>query len=267
MATLRLAISSLRILIYLRTGKRRAAEIQKKSQSQERRWVFYTKDAKAFEDEEMKDEAVAKPTPQLEDPRTSRSQVNISFCTANQEMHERYWTQLKMRVANGAAHNLHSSNLLLEVTQSNVVRAMLANAASMGLTMDILSEEIVSCFNIAGPVTLCLPPSLRPSSSQKHIIHHPWIDLVPITSFRNSLLSNIGKYDDEELCGDLYGLCGSSREIGLLVWGEAWDPLAYEVSEQLIKKWGWILTDCPELLESTNLWREKRGEKRLPAVV
>jgi hypothetical protein len=71
------------------------------------------------------------------------------------------------------------------------------------------------------------------------------------------------RYDDEELCGDLFGVCGASREVGLFIWGEAWDPSAYEASEHFVQKWSWILEDCPDILESTNYWRRKRGERPL----
>lgn len=158
--------------------------------------------------------------------------------------------------------NLRSPNLLL-VAQFNIIRAMLANAANMGLTLDILSDDIASHFNIAGPVTVHLPPSLQPIPSQKHIIHHPWIDLIPISSFRNTLLSKMEQYDEEELCGDLYGVCASSQAVGMVVWGEAWDPTAYEVSERVLNKWDWLFRDCPEIIRSTNHWRRERGEKPL----
>jgi len=69
--------------------------------------------------------------------------------------------------------------------------------------------------------------------------------------------------DEDELCGDLYGVCVSSDETGLRVWGEAWDPLAYEVSETLIRKWSWLVEECPDIIKSTNYWRRQRGEKAI----
>lgn len=156
-----------------------------------------------------------------------------------------------------------SLSLIHSVKQFNIFRAMFNNAATMELTMDVLNEDIASLFNIAGPITFHLPPSLQPSSTQKQIIHHPWIDLLPVRSFRNTLLARMREYDDEELCGDLYGLNSASGEVGLVIWGESWDPLAYEVSEKVVEKWSWILRDSPELLASTNYWRKKRGEKPL----
>lgn len=184
-------------------------------------------------------------------------------CGSNQTIREKYWAQLKAKVAEGAAKKVQSPDLLLPVAQFNIMRAAFENATSMGLTWDILSEDIASYFNIAGPVTLRLPPSLEPSETQRSIVHHPWIDLIPIPSLRDALLLHVDEYDEDQLCGDLYGICGPSPEVGLLVWGEAWDPSAYEVSERVFNKWGRFLRDCPELLKSTNYWRRKRGEKQL----
>lgn len=248
----------------LHSGKKKAVQLEKEDKIQQRRWVFYTNEANAFaEHGAARDKKIAQPALKLEDPPIQQPQIDPCLCTATQITREQHWVQLRRKVAESAASNLQSPNLLLPVAQYNIMRAMLANAASMGLTMEILSEDIASYFNIAGPVTLCLPPSLQPSASQKQIIHHPWIDLIPIASFRNTLLSKLDKYNEEELCGDLYGVCGSSREVGLIVWGEAWDPTAYEVSEAVAKKWSWLLRDCPELLKSTNYWRKQRGEKPL----
>lgn len=171
--------------------------------------------------------------------------------------------QLLTEAHNGATKNLYSATLLLSVTQLNVIRAMFSNAASLGLTVDLLGEDIASQFNVVGPLALPLPPSLEPTSSQKIIIHHPWIDLFPMASLRNVLLGSIYRYDDEELCADLFGVCGASMEVGLLIWGEAWDPSAYEASEKFAQKWSWILEECPDILESTNYWRRKRGERPL----
>ncbi|CAG8014233.1 unnamed protein product [Penicillium salamii] len=150
------------------------------------------------------------------------------------------------------------------VTQYNLLIATFTNAKLMGLTFDLLQEDLASQFNLVGQSSLHLPPSLWPSKSQRKIIHHPWIDLIPILSLRESILSRIDTLDEEEACGDLYGMCSSppsGTETGLRVWGEAWDPLAYEASGNLIKKWSWIAKECPDVMRSTNYWRRRRGEK------
>lgn len=134
----------------------------------------------------------------------------------------------------------------------------------MGLTLDLLEDDLASQFNIVGQSSLHLPPSLWPSKSQRKIIHHPWIDLIPILSLRESILSRVDldTFDEDEACGDLFGMCVASPEgTGLRVWGEAWDPLAYEASVNLLRKWSWIVKECPDIVQSTNYWRKQRGEK------
>lgn len=69
--------------------------------------------------------------------------------------------------------------------------------------------------------------------------------------------------DEDQACEDLYGGCITPDEAGLQVWGEAWDPLAYEASETLIRKWSWMVEECPDIIQSTNYWRRRRGEKAL----
>ncbi|KAJ5382855.1 Protein of unknown function DUF3425 [Penicillium concentricum] len=138
---------------------------------------------------------------------------------------------------------------------------MLVNANLMGLTIELLEEDLASQFNLVGPSTLHLPPSLYPSQKQRKIIHHPWIDLIPMLSLREALLARTDEIDEDEICCDFYETRDSSQEVGLRVWGEAWDPSAYEASESLIKKWSWMVKDCPDIIESSNYWRKQRGEK------
>jgi hypothetical protein len=49
----------------------------------------------------------------------------------------------------------------------------------------------------------------------------------------------------------------------LLVWGEPYDPSNWEVTEGFIKKWGWVIQGCPDILQSTNKWRAKGGESAI----
>lgn len=171
--------------------------------------------------------------------------------------------QLEQRVASATANQLNQLTLLAPITNLNIVNAILINASFMGLTLEILSEDIVSTFNIPGPTIMHLPPSLQPTSTQMEIIHHPWIDLMPMKSLRDVMLKNLGKYDEDDFCGDLHGQVGASDGIGLISWGEPWDPNAYEISEGVFRKWAWLLKDCPEIIRTTNYWRKIRGEKPL----
>lgn len=244
-------------------GKRKQAEKQK--EQREQRWIIYTNEANvspATKDVRAKETPGSTPTP--EDSPISQDPTGPFTCGPSSQLSPvRYFNQLKRQIVETAGKLPPSPGLIHSVTQFNILRAMFQNAATMDLTMDILSEDIASSFNIAGPITFNLPPSLQPIPTQKQIIHHPWIDLLPVQSFRNSLIVRMAEYDDEELCGDLYGLSSPTGKVGLIVWGESWDPLAYELSEEVVRKWSWMLKDSPELLISTNYWRRKRGEKPL----
>ncbi|CAI7573672.1 unnamed protein product [Penicillium pancosmium] len=248
-----------------RASRKRKA-IEKQSKGQTRRWVVYTDEAHTLPRDNCKEsKAVTNRHPRLESPLKESSKDNEYLCAMTHISRAQYLAQLQFKVTNSAANNLQASSVLLSVTQFNTMRAMVANAETMGLSLQALCEDIASFFNIAGPChgILQLPPSLQPSSSQKRIIHHPWIDLIPIESLRDSLLSQMDVYDEDELCTDFYGMCGPSSEAGLIVWGESWDPSAYEISEGFFRKWSWLLKDCTDLIQSTNYWRKKRGERPL----
>ncbi|GJC94823.1 hypothetical protein ColKHC_03649 [Colletotrichum higginsianum] len=66
------------------------------------------------------------------------------------------------------------------------------------------------------------PSTLRPTSVQKAVIHHPWIDLFPFPRFRdNTLLAMAaGMVDDDELCRDILETTGEDlgARPSLIVW-------------------------------------------------
>ena len=75
-------------------------------------------------------------------------------------------------------------------------------------------------------------------------------------------LIRAGDFDDDQLCMDIMGFWDMSTEsCGLLVWGDPQDLANWEVSEEFIRKWPWVVGGCGELLVSTNRWRATRGEK------
>jgi hypothetical protein len=79
---------------------------------------------------------------------------------------------------------------------------------------------------------------------------------------RDNLIRAGDGFDDEQLCVDIMGFWNLSMEsCGLLVWGPPEDPGSWEVSEEFIRKWPWVLGGCGDLLVSTNRWRALRGER------
>ncbi|KAL3440607.1 hypothetical protein BJX65DRAFT_316362 [Aspergillus insuetus] len=127
-----------------------------------------------------------------------------------------------------------SADHLLSLTKVNVVRAFTRNLRSLGWPRACMERSAIS------PFVARIPASLRPTHRQQSVLHHPW-------------LTDRGGCDCEQLCSDIMDFWRRSEEhpfdIALLVWGEPSD------------KWAWVVLGCPEILESTNSWRRKRGGK------
>lgn len=68
----------------------------------------------------------------------------------------------------------------------------------------------------------------------------------------------------DQLYRDIIETDGDQREwVGLAVWGDPWDPRSWEMSQPFARRWAWLIQGCPEIVLSSNKWREKRGEKPL----
>ncbi|KGO36853.1 Protein of unknown function DUF3425 [Penicillium expansum] len=244
-------------------GKKKALECKKQQKTTERKWVVYIGDSNipkknAFTKEEA---ATSHQVTQLSPPPSSQNEQYFCYFTPSQR--DEFMNQLYAKALHMIENPILSSNPTFFAAQYNVLRAMLINADLLGLTFDLLNEDLASQFNLSGPLmsAVHLPASLFPSQKQRKIIHHPWVDLIPILSLREALLVRTDVIDEDEVCGDFYGACAPSQEVGLRVWGEAWDPSAYELSETFIRKWSWIITECPDIIKSSNHWRKQRGEK------
>ncbi|KFX85747.1 hypothetical protein V490_09440 [Pseudogymnoascus sp. VKM F-3557] len=154
-------------------------------------------------------------------------------------------------------------DLLLTLIQFNVFRALVSNTYTLGFPFSWLSAEADSPYYL-GESRWCCPDSLQPTALQRKVPHHPWIDLFPFPALRDNILSQGEDFDDDDLCYDLVEVCHApSERSGLIVWSDPWDPLGWEATTEFISKWGWMLRGCPELLFSTNYWREKRSEEAI----
>ena len=166
------------------------------------------------------------------------------------------------------------------VIRLNLFNALARNAITMGFPIEGLCKgEYISPFNAYGPypagfpsaTTLHCPTALQPTALQGTILHHPWIDLFPFPTFRDNILLAIdaGLLDDDDLCCDVLELWASDLESrpSLVIWGESSDWRSWEASPSFMRKWGWLLRDCPEIVSATNFWREKRGQQRLTASI
>lgn len=45
-----------------------------------------------------------------------------------------------------------------------------------------------------------IPGNLRPTALQCEVLHHPWIDLLPVPKMRDNLILAEDTYDGAELC-------------------------------------------------------------------
>ncbi|KAF2176469.1 hypothetical protein K469DRAFT_755635 [Zopfia rhizophila CBS 207.26] len=151
--------------------------------------------------------------------------------------------------------------------QLNVLNAIGHNAGALGITVESLCDDnSVSPFNRQGPCVSweSFPASLRPTALQTAIRHHPWIDLFPIPQMRDNFIRVCDSIDEDEFYIDLVDVKEDAGEKpNLIVWGNPSDPRAWEASVPFLRKWGWMLRGCQEILDATNYWREIRGEKRL----
>lgn len=173
---------------------------------------------------------------------------------------------------------------LLPLLQFNLYRACISNAWTLGIDPRLMHDDIASPFPTASD-SYCgsLPLSLRPTRVQKSMPHHPYIDLFPIAEVRDNMIIYDGLFDEDEFCADLAGhtvpsMKDSTGEMGineqdgpgytgLVVWGEPWDPAAWELSPYVARKWAWLLQGCDVLFQSTDAWRKMRGERPLAEVL
>ncbi|GKT65560.1 hypothetical protein ColTof4_03674 [Colletotrichum tofieldiae] len=161
------------------------------------------------------------------------------------------------------------SDSLLPLVQFNLFRGLMENMKTLGITMPMVCDD--DCLSPFGSDPMynihtrwTLPFFLKPTETQLTAAHHPWLDLLPLPRMRDNLIKAGEDWDDEELCLDLIGNGDApSGQGGMILWGEPWDPNNWEVTEDFVEKWRWILEGCEEMIRSSNYWRAKRGERRM----
>lgn len=153
----------------------------------------------------------------------------------------------------------------------NVSTALATNAALLGVTEEFYEWEGISPINKQGPLLglhfhnqfLDWPASLQPTQLQLSMEHHPWVDCFPWPQLRDNLLKAF-EYpdlcDEDELCHDICDYNNAEKEPILFIWGSPWDSRSWEVSNEFLKKWAWLLNGCGDMINATNYWRAKRGE-------
>ncbi|KAF3922416.1 hypothetical protein AA313_de0204846 [Arthrobotrys entomopaga] len=169
----------------------------------------------------------------------------------------------------------HQLSDLATVVHLNVLNGMYRNALAVRVSWhDMADDDGISPFNKYGPprdpTTMTdspPPPSLLPTETQKAVVHHPWIDLIPFHEMRDCIIIAVaaGVLDEEELCLTLSGHPEymDGELTSFVVWGLPWDHKNWELSIGILRKWGWLLQSCTEMVETTNYWRERRGEAKI----
>ena len=164
---------------------------------------------------------------------------------------------------------LSPDHCLITLVQYNVVRAMILNMSILSL-LYCLPMKCSRSFGV--PVLDNTPPEripldLQPTLLQQSTPHPFWISAIPFPAMRDNLILLAGTYDSNDLCYDLgqalYEGFDDVERRGCLVWGESWHVYGWEVTEGFVRKWGFLLNGCLDVIESTNRWRELRGEDRL----
>ncbi|KAL0933837.1 uncharacterized protein CTRU02_210636 [Colletotrichum truncatum] len=161
------------------------------------------------------------------------------------------------------------SDWLLPLVQFNLFRGLMENMKILGITMPMVcDEDSLSPFGTDPSYNSSsfwnVPVYLRPTETQLTIEHHPWLDFLPLPRMRDNLIKADGNYDDEELCLDMIGDGNAPSGKGeVILWGDAWDPMNWEVTEVFVTKWRWVLEGCEELIRSSNYWRAQRGENKM----
>ncbi|KAI0097512.1 hypothetical protein GGR51DRAFT_540892 [Nemania sp. FL0031] len=156
---------------------------------------------------------------------------------------------------------------LLTLVRYNLYRACATNAKLLGIEPRSLHDDIISPFCELKTFDYPLPKSLLPTETQVTVRHHPYIDLFPFGSLRDKLIYSQEIIDEDELCADLGGKNATGEPTGLIVWGDPWDPMGWEISEYVATKWGRLFGACEQLLAATDYWRKRRGEAPLMDVI
>lgn len=196
----------------------------------------------------------------------------VNVLDANSERNRLVLQRFEEFASRSYAIRVPELSLLPSLSQYNFIRALLANVDVLGLSDEEMSDDALSPFNsVAGPARANssrarlseLPAGLRPTEVQRTVLHHPWIDLLPVPAMRDNILRrDLDEFDECELCHSMRGLT-PDHNTGVLVWRDPWDPTGWEVTEEFAKSWGWAIAGCWDLLRSTNNWRARRGEKPL----
>ncbi|KAF2767960.1 alpha/beta-hydrolase [Teratosphaeria nubilosa] len=160
---------------------------------------------------------------------------------------------------------------LARTINRNLIAATLTNARHLGLDLAALQRG-TSTYTTrpSAKQTRSLPPTLVPVELQFQVAHDPIIDTLPNSRLRYNILHAIaiGQLDATSLSRSIRA-SGALRErseegpqrLGLVVWREPELLASWELSEDFIRRFAFLLQGCEDLLVVTNAWRSRRGER------
>lgn len=156
---------------------------------------------------------------------------------------------------------------LFSLIQHNAMRGVMTNMAIVlglhGRTFEGWDDFYVEDLEMPSAA----PASLDATELQRSVAHEAWIDVLPYARFRDNIIRNQDNVDADTLCEDfLGGWSEGLNEVqnrGMILWGDPWSSDGWEISEGFVRKWGFLMKGCEDLIRSTNRWREARGERRL----
>ncbi|TDZ29751.1 hypothetical protein C8035_v004219 [Colletotrichum spinosum] len=159
------------------------------------------------------------------------------------------------------------------VMHVNVLNAFVRNSDALGMAHLWLVCDAVSPVCQSGPMLgshtqgfVSCPENLRPTRLQLEVAHHPWIDLLPVPRFRDNIIRGClvtRRFDEDDLWYDVVEP-KDGQSPAMVTWGNnPWDARGWEATGEFLRKWGFLLEGCEQILASTNFWRARRGERRL----
>ncbi len=109
----------------------------------------------------------------------------------------------------------------LRLTQYSLLRALVQNAAFLGLKfLFLMDDEALSPWTWSNPYSASSPHDLSPTTVQLSTPHHPYLDIIALPALRdNVLLACLDEETEEQLCYEVH--LGS-----FTVWGsQPWNAM------------------------------------------
>ncbi|KAM0276573.1 hypothetical protein ACHAQH_006626 [Verticillium albo-atrum] len=153
-----------------------------------------------------------------------------------------------------------STDHLIPLIHYNVKRASHTNIAILAITSIVCIDSPYKTMPLF-PYPHTLPESLVPTSLQRSTLHPPWVDILPSPRMRNNVIRALRTFSEADYCATFSS--GRTATEGMIAWTDPWTPDGWEVTEGMLRNWGFLLKGCHDMMAATNRWRAKRNEPPL----